>query len=733
MAKLRPRARIIRTIGDQLISGPEAALIELVKNAYDADSFDIRIKISPPNPDCPLGVIAVKDTGHGMTYDDVINRWFEPATDEKLKRAYSPGGRRMLGAKGIGRFAASRLGSKTILQSIAIRENLAGQVLVQINWDDFSAEQYLEDIDIAIRTIELDPKTGPVITGTQLIITDLRDIWSRKRLANLIRELRRVASPNETNEKFQIHLDLDDFTSESVGFDGGALFQELNFDAISDEIPRGKEEQHLIIPFRIQEHADYRLIGDFDSQGSFSGSFTVCRGDNVAEAIHVPAPPLTQDETDCGPLHIRVNVYDREADAIADLFTRMGLNFENIGVRAARQILTDNAGIAIFRNGFRIRPYGEPENDWLELERMRVQDPSRKLGLSQVSGRVNIQSEELSGLVERSSREGLEHNGEFDRLKVLMLGVLVHIEQRRVGFREKAGLSRKPSADVSQVKDLAALHAVSSAVTKLPLEFQESVRKAIAKDSSALASSLEEMDEYQKLLQSRASLGLVVAQVIHEGRRILNPMSTAAKSIYEFKGYVLEVSKRGDTYRKQFPLHAQILQDGAKSMSKLFKMLDPVSGRKRGRPSAFSIKEAVQSGVNLFADALETNHIVIDVDDIEHLKAYGFAEDFQAALLNVLENAIHWLSASQQQEKSIRILAKKFNDKLRVAIINNGPLIDPSYLPRLFQPGFSLKSSGTGLGLSIAREACRASKGDLLHLDDAPETCFIILFPAENN
>ncbi len=86
MAKLRPRARIVRTIGDQLISGPEAALIELVKNAYDADSEYVGIKITPPVKSCPVGCISITDSGHGMSYNVIVDRWFEPATDEKLLR-----------------------------------------------------------------------------------------------------------------------------------------------------------------------------------------------------------------------------------------------------------------------------------------------------------------------------------------------------------------------------------------------------------------------------------------------------------------------------------------------------------------------------------------------------------------------------------------------------------------------------------------------------------------------
>ena len=118
MATLKPRARIIRTIGDQLISGPEAAVIELVKNSYDADSSTVEIKLSPPTTLYPAGRVLVTDHGHGMTYEDIEGKWFEPASDNKVQRQISPRGRIMLGAKGIGRFAAARLGSQLALESV---------------------------------------------------------------------------------------------------------------------------------------------------------------------------------------------------------------------------------------------------------------------------------------------------------------------------------------------------------------------------------------------------------------------------------------------------------------------------------------------------------------------------------------------------------------------------------------------------------------------------------------
>lgn len=726
MAKLRPRARIIRTIGDQLISGPDAALIELVKNSFDADSPYVKIKIVPRSAKTPEGLIVVQDRGHGMSHVDVVERWFEPATDEKQKRRFSPGNRLMLGAKGIGRFAASRLGTKTQVHSVALLEGKQfEEVKVDVDWNDFTSEKYLEDIDVPVEHHRF--QNSKTKTGVELRIWDLRDTWTRKRIESLVRELRRLASPNEAGDDFVIHLDISEFTQQNVGFDGVEVLQKLNIDITIED--NEINDPTIIVPFRVQQHADYKLEGKFNAAGAFHGTFINCKGDNKPQAIDVPAPQVEQDEMKCGALSLHINVYDLETDSVSDLFTRMGLDFEKIGIRAARKILNENAGIAIFRNGFRIRPYGEPEYDWLELERQRVQNPSKKLGLSQVSGRVEVESEEESHLVERSSREGLEHNGAFDRLKRLIDGVLLRVEDKRVDFREKAGLSRKASGDVSQVKALASLQAVSKAVAKLPLALQEPIRKAIEKDSGALSASLEEIDAYQKLLQSRASLGLVVAQVIHEGRRILNPMSTAAKSLIEHIDWLQEQTKRGQVARKQFPEHASVIGEGTKSLSRLFKRLDPVSGRRRGRPSNFDLNVAVSSAIELFESAIADGKINVDIELPPDLKAYGYVEDFQAALLNIIENAIYWLSTTGQTSRNLSISHEIRKRVVRLNISNDGPVLDESYLPRLFHAGFSLKSDGTGLGLAIAREACRASKGDLYFDSAKPDTTFIIEFP----
>ena len=126
---------------------------------------------------------------------------------------------------------------------------------------------------------------------------------------------------------------------------------------------------------------------------------------------------------------------------------------------------------------------------------------------------------------------------------------------------------------------------------------------------------------------------------------------------------------------------------------------------------------------------LESHSITVEYEFSSSTKCYGYREDLHAVLLNIVENATHWLSTTIDKNRLISINVKTSDTVMYIAVSNNGPIIDEDYQSRLFDAGFSLKSDGTGLGLAIAREACRASKGDLRLDETAIDTTFIIEFP----
>ncbi|MBT9464272.1 sensor histidine kinase [Hydrogenophaga sp.] len=725
MAKLRPRARIVRTIGDQLISGPEAALIELVKNAYDADSPSVSIKITPPGSlqeGRKPGEIIVADTGHGMSANDITTKWFEPATTDKVDRAISPSGRRLLGAKGVGRFATARLGSVLHLSSGHKEPGKLREVSTfKVNWQLFEESQYLDEVEIDIETHQ---GTGSDADGVTLEITNLRDPWTRNQLESLIRELRRLASPNEARERgFKIYLDLRGFTSEAHGFDGQSLVSGAFAEAVG-AAETGADPTE-IRPLFLGNVFHYRVEGMFDEEGAFEGKFINKRADDQTITLVMEAQAVGVGEQPCGPFSMALNIYDREPDAIVELFRKMGLS--SIGRLDARKILDENIGVGIYRAGFRIRPYGDAESDWLELERKRVQNPSQKLGLNQVWGTVNIADESASGLVERSSREGLEHNGQFERLKRLVADVMARSESLRVDFREMVGLSRKQEGDTGGIRSQASLQATTKAIAALPPRYRDKVQKALKQESSALRNSLEELEAYQHKLAAQSSLGLVVSQMLHDGRRYLGDINTRAKGLSDGAPRILEETPFGKNFRETFAKNAGSIHNSAGHLTRLFRALDPIASRKKGRPKSLDPMEVVERCISLFKDSLDLAgvNVIRKVQDGAP-KVTVYEADLMAALLNIIDNAIHWLGTSSSKPRELRVSMTYSKKWVRIVLSNNGPLIDPILAKNLFKPGFTLKPEGSGLGLAIAREAMQASKGKVIYDPQPDETAFLI-------
>lgn len=726
MAKLRPRARIVRTIGDQLISGPEAALIELVKNAFDADSPSVHIKIVPPEDGVwneNSGLITVVDTGHGMSAADLMDKWFEPATSDKVTRRSSPDKKRaMLGAKGVGRFATARLGRELSLKTVSVVSEHATEISeIVVDWDLFETTKYLDDVDIEVVTRAGQNKEP---TGVTLNITGLRDHWTKKQLGLLVRELRRLASPVKAREdEFKIYLDIDSFKKDIHGFDGQTIVAGA-FEGVENSEDEDFDPQE-IKPFAIDKIFHYMVEGEFDRYGQFVGFFCNQRGDGLRQDIIVSATEPSSEESECGAVKLRLNIYDREGEAVVELFEKLGLG--GIGRLDAKKVLDENIGIGIYRGGFRIRPYGDAETDWLELERMRVQNPSKKLGLNQVWGLVEIKDEKESGLVERSSREGLEHNGSFARLKRLVADLLTHIEVMRQDFRQAAGLSRRSATDTDSVRSKANLNATTRAVANLPIKYRNKIERAMKADSVALKTSIAELETYQQALSSRSTLGLVVAQILHDGRRFLSDIATRSKRLSDGAPRLEEDSKFGDHFRSVFGKEAFSIHHSSGQLSKLFKALDPISGKRRGKSQIFRINTVLDRCINLFSDSIADASISVEMLDSElEVHVNGFESDLMAALINIIDNAIHWLGVSPEYPRKLSFSVSASKKYVRIAVSNTGPLIADRFYANLFNPGFTLKTEGSGIGLAIAREAMRASKGDVAFDPLAEQTTFVI-------
>ena len=719
--RFRPKARIIRTIGDQLISGPEAAVIELVKNAYDADANFAEIKFTPPLR-AGKGRISITDDGHGMSLDDIRLKWMEPATASKVKDRHSPRKeRKMMGSKGIGRFAAAKLGAKMALTStVGTEEGNASVLIPELDWSIFNDDVYLSDI-----AIDYLVQGTTESTGTMIEIIQLHEDWTKERLSRLYSELRRLLSPfsasQEKADEFRVFLDLSDCDRNSTGFDPQDIIEDDDAD-LADGTYRG--QGHRVFPFPLLSACDYELSGTIAADGSFEGSFTIHRAGRGAQAIKMPGAGIEGSES-TGNVEVQLYLFDREADALKSNMREAGLG--DLNAKEARQLLDSISGVAIYREGFRVRPYGDPENDWLALDTRRIQDPSLRIGHNQVAGYLKIEGEQESNLFERSSREGFEDNAAFQNLARLVKRLLAEVvEPNRFDFREKAGISRSRSSTFDELKELSELRRVRKLISLLKPEQRDEGERIIDKESQRLSLRVDAMRERQRVLEAQSSLGAILAEVLHEG----SPEATFIQKSAERMKVRLKAFLRGDDDDRAREFYAERvpqLKASGDKLAKLFGALRPLAGGRRRQAKLFYPEDTIKDALALF----ENHQVEFKVETTDNVMEFlGHSEDLSTAMVNIVGNAIHWLEATGVANPLVQITLARSEDGGHVFIEDNGPGVPDEFAERIFEVGFTLKDGGTGLGLSIAQEALARSDGKLrFHPEHDSGALFEIVFP----
>lgn len=512
--KIRPAGRHLLTIGRDLIQDSYAAIVELVKNAYDADSESVEIHFKATekpseningNPEKRIE-ITVRDYGHGMSQDTVINKWMVPSTPDKLERRTSPNGRIMQGRKGIGRYAASMLGSTLLLETVS---ECAEKTTVLVNWHDFETSEYLDDVELLVETHLTDEHSGTTLTieGGEEYYKE----WNKYQFTKLNFELKKLISPvqnlinkeeDKEDQNFNIHLKISGF--EDI-----------------------EDIEETITPYPIFDLFDYKISGKIHANGKGTLTYALQKARNTVEEI---ISFDLNNYTACGDLIFDIRVYDREKESIEQLIHR-GLKDDHgnyLGKLQARKILNESNGIGVYRNGFRIRPLGDPEFDWLKLNEKRIQNPSLKIGNNQVIGYVLIGSEEESDLIEKSARDGLRDNYAYKQLQKITNEVIKELEIRRFSFRRKAGLS-KPTLNVEkELNRIFSFENLKQTVRKkligegMNAESAEEVILLINKEEEDKSQTVEEIRQAIATYQGQATLGKIMTVVLHEGRRPLN-------------------------------------------------------------------------------------------------------------------------------------------------------------------------------------------------------------------
>lgn len=689
---IRPAGRHLLTIGRDLIQDPSAAIVELVKNSYDADSPYVKVSIQAQD-DASI-VIIVKDSGHGMSRETVLGAWLVPSTSDKLRRLKSPKGRILQGRKGVGRFASSVLGDKLDLETVT---EDGERTLIHMDWRAFEKADYLDQVHIHIET---DNATSSM--GTLMIMSgreEFRSEWTDKQFSKLKRELKKLVVPT-ANMVSDLHRTKDDFT----------IF--LKIEGFGEAI----DWSGVVEPFPIFELYDYRICGSIEADGK--GDLVYHQKKLVRNSVDEKIPFNLKSPTGCGCIEVDIRVFDREPTSLTELIRR-GLKHDDgnyVGKLEAQRILNESCGIGVYRNGFRIRPLGDPDFDWLTLNQKRVQNPSMCIGSNQVIGYVRIQSEEESGLIEKSARDGLKENGAFESLKSVTRQIISNLEAKRFDFRKQAGLSRNVVRVEETLEKFFTLKEVRKRVKKsledhkASSETVNAVMLVIDDAEQTRAQQAEDIQREFSIYQAHVALGKLINVILHEARRPLSFFRNNAKTIDGWHRLYLK-DKNVEVIEEQILPIIELFPKECGKMTGLFARLDPLASDRRDKRKNFSPIQQINRILALFKHEADKDGVTFVLVGNELSQMYGWIQDIDAIFSNLLDNSLYWMKGNQSHSKQV-IIEQVTDDNGKLLYIDyrdTGVGIDEKLLKNesIFDPGFSMKPDGHGLGLAIAGEAAR--------------------------
>lgn len=370
-------------IGKELITDEFVAVFELVKNSFDANATKVEVIFEDNyNPD--NAKIIIKDNGKGMNYDDLKNKWLFVAYSAKRLGKENEDYRDKIktqrvfaGAKGVGRFSCDRLGKHLNLITIKDEPNPKIENLV-VHWEDFENADEEEFVNIKVTHNELKDTPYKIKSGTVLEITGLRDNWDRERILKLKKSLAKLINPNQGNdsEKFDIEI---------------IAKEEVNIDKTPNKKGKSRDDWDIVngtirnTIFETLEIKTSNILVQISPDGNFIETTLQDRGD--------PIYFLKEKNPYSDLKNISVYLFQLNRTAKSNFTRTMGMEPVKFG------------SVFMYKNGFRVYPYGEPGEDLLLIDNRKQQGYNRFLGTRDLIGRIEINGEQPE-LKETTSRDG---------------------------------------------------------------------------------------------------------------------------------------------------------------------------------------------------------------------------------------------------------------------------------------------------------------------------------------
>jgi signal transduction histidine kinase len=723
------QGRLLQELGLRLVASPEVALVELIKNAYDADSPDCIVRLANADK-----VLVVTDHGHGMTLDDFKARWMQIATGTKASEQRSPRFLRLLtGAKGIGRFAVRYLGDQLTLESTAAdaKRKCLTTLRATFDWPELDKTDDLSTTRIPYEVLAASPDAA---TGTTLTIGKLRTTSSFATSRELRTNVLKIVSPLNGLDQGRFRRSAEQSHSDP-GFNLTLPGEDISTDTNLADV--------------VLQHYWARLTIALD-------------GSDLVFSVFFPSHKK--------PRVLKLKV---ETEITKGLFgdvrffpRRKGV-FQDTEVdgRIAWQWVRNNSGVAVIDHGFRMKPYGFVDDDWLSLDldgahnerdwrtaiarrrfpispdlRQRPADnPALNLPHNaQLVGAVFVESNrqqrpaEREDLIPAMDREGLLGNAGLGQLK----------EYVRAGIEFLAHCDKEELTRLEALEAKAAAESAQADIQKAIADIQESDTLApgdkarIVKQYRMFADRLNEQEEYaarsRQGLMTMGLLGVVAGFMTHESGLILHDLEQANDELKR-------LARHNATLK---PVAAKLTEriahfEGFIDYSKLF-IKKAMSDEAKPFSAAGQVRYIIDR-FKTFAD--ERNIDVASEVGRDVLSPAVSVAAYSGILLNLYTNALKALLAVQSSVHDPKIVFRAWNenDNHVVEVLDNGPGIPPEFRKRIWDPLYTTTAypenplgPGMGLGLTLVRQIVKELGGKVALLAKAPagfSSCFRVTLP----
>ena len=666
-------ARVLAHLGEDLIKDESIALLELVKNSYDAGATKCVVDF---NFDIfgSLIEISISDNGSGMSLDTIENIWLVIGTDNKKNRLISHRqGRLPLGEKGIGRLGVHKLGNDIKLYSKHSDEN---EVYVSIDWSQLAESKDIDDFKIDYG-YSSDSHFFDKQTGTKIIVRNLKGEWNRRKLRSVFRDLTTLNSPfSEKSDSFEVVV-----SSNSNVFSGLPNLEAIKnaglyYGHCTLEGSIITEFSYEFKPWNVLDKIKSRSLTALDEYEKVL--IHNVEVETETGKVVKREKRLDLNEYNIGRVQFDVIMYEKDSSVFSLL---------NIEKKGLNDYLKENSGIRVYRDNMRVFDYGEPGNDWLSIDKRRLSRSGGSISNSLLLGSVMLDRISSYGLREKTNREGfIENEAYFAFVDAISYVMDLFIQQRNQDrmnlmsiYKTGKNVTEPVIGDLSEV--------ISIVKEKVPDE----------KDQHQILTYLyrieSQYNEVRDTLIHSASIGINLGGAIHE----LEKQMAALKSCAE-AGNIFKV-------KEIIPVLETIIANYSSMMLK-------------SEIQKFNVSQIVGKVIeyNRFRFQDHAIRLFSNYKKVDFMAKLSKTETI-SALTNLVDNSIYWVCRSRIEDRMIYLyVTESFREGfVTVAVCDNGPgfKIAPELAVRAFVSGKPL-NAGMGFGLYITHETMKQLNG---HMD----------------